>query len=194
MPILTPDALFFFDGQPGALALYEELARQLLSEYPSTQIQVKKTQIGQIIFEERKEKNPCALCAKMRRGALNNLCVELGCNKVALGHHREDALETLMLSLLHEGRLHTFAPVTRLDKTGLTVLRPLIYAPEWAMAKMARELRLPVVSSPCPANGNTERAEMKALLDSLSRKYPGARERMLAALKNTEQYGLWDKI
>ena len=150
-----------------------------------------KTQIGRIVFEERREKNPCALCAKMRRGALNDLCRELGVTKLALGHHRDDALETLLMSLLYEGRLHTFQPVTRFDRTPVVQIRPLIYAPEKVIVHYARRLDLPVVASPCPANGRTKREDMKDLLDLICRRVPNARELMLSALRNTEQYGLW---
>ena len=154
---------------------------------------VKKTQIGRVVFEERKEKNPCALCAKMRRGALNDLCRELGYNKVALGHHRDDALETLLLSLFYEGRLHTFRPVTHLSRSGLTQIRPLVYLPEKHIIHVSRQLNLPVVPSPCPANGNTKREEMKRLLDHICKTIPNARELMLSALQNQDQYGLWNR-
>ena len=152
---------------------------------------VRETQIGRIVFEERREKNPCALCAKMRRGALNDLCRELGVTKLALGHHRDDALETLLMSLLYEGRLHTFQPVTRFDRTPVVQIRPLFYAPEKVIVHYARRLDLPVVASPCPANGRTKREDMKDLLDLICRRVPNARELMLSALRNTEQYGLW---
>lgn len=154
---------------------------------------VKETDIGRIIFEERKEHNPCSLCAKMRRGALNDLAVQNGCNKLALGHHRDDALETMVLCLLHEGRIHTFHPKTYLSRTGLTVIRPLVYLPEKHVIHMQKQLQLPVVKSPCPANGRTEREEAKRLLDSLCKQYPDAREKMLSALRNEAQYGLWYK-
>ena len=152
---------------------------------------VRETEIGRIVFEERHEKNPCALCSKMRRGALNDLCNERGLNKLALGHHRDDALETLLMSLLYEGRLHTFQPVTRFDRTPVVQIRPLIYAPEKVIVHYARRLDLPVVASPCPANGRTKREDMKDLLDLICRRVPNARELMLSALRNTEQYGLW---
>lgn len=154
---------------------------------------VRETQIGRVVFEERKEKNPCSLCAKMRRGALNELCVERGVNKLALGHHRDDALETLLLSLIYEGRIHTFQPVTYLSRTGITQIRPLLYVPEKQIIHYARTLNLPVVPSPCPANGYTKRQDMKELLDALCRRFPNAREQMLAALRNPAQYGLWDQ-
>ena len=153
---------------------------------------VEKTQIGRIVFEERKEPNPCALCAKMRRGALAAACGRLGYGKLALGHHRDDALETLVMSALFEGRIHTFHPITRLDRAGIVQIRPLVYAPEKQMIAAARRLKLPVVKSPCPVNGETRRAEVKGLLDALCRRYPDARERLLGALKNEEQYSLWE--
>lgn len=153
----------------------------------------RETEIAKVIFEERKEPNPCSLCAKMRRGALTDLCRELGCNKLALGHHRDDALETLLMSLLYEGRLHTFHPVTYLSRSDITQIRPLCYVPEAHIRSLAEKLRLPIVKSPCPANGYTARQDMKELLDDISRKYPHAREYMLSALQNDAQYGLWNK-
>lgn len=168
----------------GVKALCEKL------EIPYT---IRETDIGHILFDVRKEKNPCALCAKMRRGILNDLAKEHGCNKLALAHHRDDALETLMMSLLFEGRIHTFHPVTYLSRTDLTVIRPMIYLPEKHVIRMAKALSLPVVKSPCPANGNTRRQEMKELLLALSKKYPNAPELMLSALQNEAQYGLWNK-
>jgi len=153
---------------------------------------VRETEIGKVIFEERKEKNPCSLCAKMRRGALNELCVERGINKLALGHHRDDAEETLLLSLFYEGRLHTFQPVTYLSRTGITQIRPMLYISEKNIIHQARVLNLPVVKSPCPADGYTKRQDMKELLDYICRKIPNARDQMLSALRNKEQYGLWD--
>ncbi len=153
---------------------------------------VRHTRIGKVVFEERKEKNPCALCATMRRGALNEMALSLGCNCVALGHHRDDAIETMLLSLFYEGRIHTFSPVTNLTKTGLRLIRPLLYAPEKEIRALARKLQLPVVPSPCPANGRTKRQSMKDLLDLLQTHVPDVREKMLSALRNTAQYGLWD--
>jgi len=153
---------------------------------------VKMTQISQVIFDERKEANPCALCAKMRRGALIDLCKELGANKLALGHHRDDAIETLMLSLLYEGRLHTFHPRTFLSRSGVTQIRPMVYCPEKHIIHVVKQLKLPVISSPCPANGYTKREEMKQILDDICKKIPNARELMLSALQNKAQYGLWD--
>lgn len=153
---------------------------------------VKETEIGKIIFDYRREKNPCALCAKMRRAVLANTCVEKGYNKLALGHHREDAIETLLMSLFYEGRFHTFHPKTTMSRTGITVIRPLVYLPESHVKHMEHTLALPVVKSPCPANGETRRAEMKELMRRLRRIYPDANERFLHALQQ-DRYDLWQK-
>ena len=153
---------------------------------------VRETDIGKIIFDYRKEKNPCALCSKMRRAVLANTCVELGCNKLALGHHREDAIETLLMSLFFEGRFHTFHPCTAMSRTGITVIRPLVYLPESHVKHMTKVLSLPLVESPCPANGNTRRAEMKDLLRRLRHLYPDINDRFLHALQQ-DHYDLWQK-
>ena len=154
---------------------------------------VRETQIGKVIFEERREKNPCSLCAKMRRGALVDLCLETGANKLALGHHRDDAIETLFLSMLYEGRIHTFHPVTHLTRKNITQIRPLVYLPEKHVIHMVKALSLPVVPSPCPANGRTKRDDVRDLLNEICRRKPGARELLLSALQNEAQYGLWEK-
>ncbi len=153
---------------------------------------VRETEIGKIIFDYRQEKNPCALCSKMRRAVLASTCLETGCNKLALGHHREDAVETLLMSLFYEGRFKTFHPVSKMSRTGITVIRPLIYLPEHHVNHMRKVLSLPVVSSPCPADGNTARAEMKDLLRRLRMIYPDATERFLHALQQ-DHYDLWQK-
>ena len=151
-----------------------------------------ETQIGEIVFEYRKEKNPCALCAKMRRAVLSNTCNEIGCNKLALGHHREDAVNTLLMSMFYEGRFHTFHPKTLLSRTGITVIRPLVYLPEKHVIHMAKVLSLPVVTSPCPVDGKTARAEMDDLMRELKKKFPDAPDRLLHALQH-EPYELWQK-
>ena len=129
----------------------------------------------------------------MRRGALSDLCRELGANKVALGHHRDDAIETLLLSMFYEGRMHTFHPVTYLSRSNLTQIRPMVYLSEKHVIHMVKELELPVVPSPCPANGYTKREEMKELLRYLCKRIPNAKEQLLSALQNEAQYGLWNK-
>lgn len=122
---------------------------------------VVKTNIKEVVFDIRQEKNPCSLCSKLRSGALNSEAVKKGCNKVALGHHYEDAIETFFLSLFYEGRVNCFSPVSYLDRTGVTLIRPLIYTPESVIRGAAKRLMLPVCKNPCPADGNTKRQEIK---------------------------------
>ena len=174
--------------EPFDVAPIAALCRQL--DVPYT---VLETQIAQVIFDIRKESNPCALCAKMRRGALNDAAVAAGCSKVALGHHRDDAIETLLMSLIFEGRLHTFHPNTYLSRKGVTVIRPMVYIPEKHVANLVRKLDLPVIKNPCPADGHSKREEIKALISTLSQTYPHLKDYMLAALQNSAQYGLWDQ-
>ena len=154
---------------------------------------VEKTQIGQVVFSERQEKNPCALCAKMRRGALIGVCERRGVTALALGHHRDDAIETLMLSVLREGRLATLRPALEFDRTNVRQIRPLIYAPEKDIKHVVRTLNLPVIPSPCPVDGGTDRADMAELMRLVSEKYPNAREMILRALMNGKGYELWNR-
>lgn len=153
---------------------------------------VKHTLIGKIIFENRKEKNPCSLCARMRRGALHDIALELGCKKVALGHSLDDAIETFFLSLFYEGRFNTFSPVTYLDRKGITLIRPLIYAPEPDIIGATKHHALPVIQSPCPAAGHTQRQEMKKMVRSLATTFPNIRTQFLTALKSKHNRNLWD--
>ncbi len=144
------------------------------------------TQIYKIIFEVRKESNPCSLCAKMRRGALHTAAKELGCNKVALGHHFDDVVETFMLNLFHEGRIGCFQPVTYLSRIDLHLIRPLIYMPEKDIKYFASRVELPIIESPCPADKNTERENMKQLLHQLERNNKGLRYRIFGAILRGE--------
>ena len=141
------------------------------------------TEIAYIVFEQRRESNPCALCAKMRKGALNNAIRAAGCNKVAYAHHKDDVVETMLLSLIFEGRFHTFAPVTWLDRTQLTVIRPLLYMNEADIIGFVNKNHVPVVKSPCPADGNTKREYVKNLLRELNRETPGVKDRMFTAIR-----------
>ena len=147
---------------------------------------VEKTEISKIIFDVRKEKNPCSLCAKMRRGVLYDTAKRLGCNKVALGHHFDDAVETFMLNLFFEGRLGCFSPVSYLSRTDLHMIRPMVYLPEKEIKYFSNKRGLPVSKSPCPADGNTEREEMKQLLASLERNNKGLRYRIFGAMQRGE--------
>lgn len=144
---------------------------------------ISPTQISRIIFDVRKEKNPCSLCAKMRRGALHDECKRQGCNKLALGHHFDDVVETFMLNLFYEGRLGSFSPVTYLSRKDLTMIRPLIYAQEKDVRYFVNRHPLPIIESPCPADKATERENMKQLLASIERGNKGLRHRIFGALQ-----------
>lgn len=161
------------------------------AEKVNVPIHIEHTDLYEILFEIRKEKHPCALCAKMRRAMLCERTKQLGCNKLALGHNREDVLETLLMSLLFEGRLHTFHPRTYMSRMDLSVIRPMVYVPEKHVIHMQRKLEMPILHNPCPANGYTKRQEMKELIAELAKRYPTIEESMLGALRNHKQYHLW---
>ena len=141
------------------------------------------TQMYHVIFETRQEKNPCALCAKMRRGSLHTALREAGIHKVALGHHYDDAVETFFLSLFYEGRLSCFHPVTYLDRMDITQIRPLLYVSEAMVREAAQRLQLPVVHNPCPADGATKRQAVKDLIAGLQGQYPKLKEYTFAAMQ-----------
>ncbi len=141
------------------------------------------TEIARIVFEERKEPNPCSLCAMLRRGALNNACGELGCTKLALGHHKDDVVETFMMNLLHEGRIGCFEPVTAYENIGLTVIRPLCYTEERMVKQLVSAADIPVVQSLCPEDGHTERQVMHDFLMSFERDHRGSYRRIFGALE-----------
>lgn len=145
---------------------------------------IEKTQIYDIIFNHRKESNPCSLCARMRKGALNNKITELGCNKAAYAHHKDDVVETLMMSLIYEGRISSFLPVTSLDKSKITVIRPLIYCTEGEVASFSRDNKLPVVKAKCPADGYTKRQYAKELIYKLNKENPNCKDRIFSAIEN----------
>ena len=142
-----------------------------------------KTDIKQIVFDLRQESNPCSLCARMRRGALNNVLRDRGLNKLALGHHFDDAVETFLMSLLFEGQLSCFQPVTCLDRSGITQIRPLIYAGEQKISNLARQLQLPVVDNPCPQDKTSKRYEIKTLLKGMSAAYPDMKSKIFGAMQ-----------
>ena len=158
----------------GIEALCEEL------EVPYT---VVKTEIGPIIFDYRKEKNPCSMCAKMRRGALNQALLDRGCSKLALGHHYDDAVETFLMSLIYEGRISCFQPVTHLDRTGITQIRPMLYIHEKTVDAFARRMELPVLENRCPVDKHTKREEVKELIFNLVKEYPDLKERIFGAMQ-----------
>ena len=157
----------------------KDLCKELEVEYT-----IVETDIAKVIFEDRQEDNPCSLCSKMRKGALNQAVKGLDCNKIAYAHHKDDVVETMLMSLIFEGRFHTFAPVTYLDRTELTVIRPLIYMNEADVIGFVHKYNVPVVKSPCPADGYTKREYVKNLLKQLNLENPGVKERMFTDVKN----------
>ncbi len=163
-------------GWPVNLQPLQDLAEQL-----KLTLQVEETRIARIVFETRKEKNPCALCANMRRGALHQAALKLKCNKVALGHHLDDAINTFLLNLIYTGKMDTFKPVTYLDRTDLYMIRPMITLPEAILVSLVRRENLPLLKNPCPVSGKTKRSEMETLLEQLSTQYPDLREKWRAA-------------
>ena len=144
---------------------------------------LRETQIARLIFDERREKNPCALCSKMRRGALNDLAAELGVKKLALAHHFDDAVETFLLSLVYEGRIGCFQPVTYMSRSGVTQIRPMLYVGEGRVQSLVERHKLPVVENPCPMNGKSKREEVKALVKKLSADYPDLKSKVFGAMQ-----------
>ncbi len=155
----------------------EEYCRKLSVRYT-----VVDTSIGEIIFDRRKEENPCSLCAKMRKGALNNAAEELGCNKVALGHNKDDVIETFIMSLIYEGRISCFSPVSFLERKKLYSIRPLIYVSEYETRSFVKSLGIEPIKNPCPADGNTKRQEIKELIKNLSKTYPNLNGNIFGAV------------
>ena len=155
----------------------EKLCRELEIPY-----RIVDSDIYEILFHVRKESNPCSLCAKMRKGALNTKAKELGCNKIAYAHHKDDVIETMLLSLLYEGRFHTFSPNTYLDRMDLSVIRPMIYVSEAEVIGFQRKYQLPVCKNPCPVDGHTKREYAKQLIKQLEKENPGAKDRMFHAI------------
>ena len=156
----------------------EEFCRKLEVPYI-----IVKTQIGPIIFDHRKEKNPCSMCSKMRRGALNQAILDRGIRKLALGHHYDDAVETFVMSLIYEGRISCFQPVTDLDRMGVTQIRPMLYIHERTVDNFASRMQMPVVENRCPVDKSTKREEIKQLVYDLSKTYPDLKERIFGAMQ-----------
>lgn len=162
------------------LSQIELLCKELNVEY-----HIEKTDIARIVFDERKESNPCSLCAKMRKGALNEAIKGMGCNKVAYAHHKDDVVETMLLSLFYEGRFHCFSPVTFLDKSQITVIRPLIYMHEADVKSFVRRYGIPVVKSPCPVDKKTKREYVHQVVGMLNKDIPGIKNRMFTAISDS---------
>lgn len=167
----------------------QELCQKLEVPY-----HVVKSDIYHILFDVRKESNPCSLCAKMRKGALNDAIKKLGCNKVAYAHHKDDIIETMLLSLIFEGRFYSFSPKTYLDRMDLTVIRPLMFVDELEICGFRNKYQLPVVKSKCPVDGYTKRQYAKELLKQLNMENPGTRERMFHAILNGNLRGWPERV
>ena len=152
---------------------------------------VRETELRKVIFEDRQEKNPCALCSKMRRGVLHDVMAELGLKKIALGHHYDDAVETFLLSLFYEGRISCFMPVTYMSRAGVTQIRPMLYVSENTVKSLAERYELPVVKNPCPMDEESRRHEIKALVAELSQRYPDLRSKVFGAMQRLPLEG-WE--
>ena len=156
----------------------EQLCKDLQVEY-----HIVSTKIGEMVTSEQLEGSACSLCARLRKGALNDAAKELGCNKVAYGHHMDDVIETMMLALIYEGRFCSFWPVTHLDKSQLTVIRPMIYVPEAEVKGFENKMQLPITKNPCPIDGSTKREYIKSLIKQLNTENPGVKKRLFHAIK-----------
>ena len=152
---------------------------------------VEQTDINQVVFNERKEKNPCSLCAKMRRGALNSVALKYGCNKIALGHHLQDVVETFLLSLLYEGRLSTMKPKSYMSNSKITLIRPLFLTHEKTIKSVSKDF--PVKKSICPADTNSKRQDVEVLIEYVNSIIPDSKKRIESAIISTESYNLLDK-
>ena len=167
-----------FGGKKGDYSSISDFCKEHSIEY-----HVVETQIGEIVFDVRNEPNPCSLCARMRRGALHNETKNLGCNKIALGHNYDDAVETFIMNLFTEGRIGCFAPTNYLSRKEITLIRPLVFAPEKAIRSAANRNQLPIVKSVCPADGHTNRQKTKDFLDSMERSDKGFKDRIFGAMR-----------
>lgn len=155
------------------------------------ELHIVPTMIGEIVFKYRNEKNPCSLCSKLRGGALYDRAKQLGCTAVALGHHADDAAETLLLNMIFTGRLGAFRPTTYLDRRGIKLIRPLVYLEERTIESIARAEGIPVLHNPCPANGHTNRERVKHIIDDIERIFPHVRRNIITSLSNVDMAGLW---
>ena len=176
-----------FKNNPADFSPIRKLCEELSVPYI-----VEKTDIGEIVFDARKETNPCSLCSKMRKGALYDIAVKNGCNKVAIGHHADDLIDTFILSLLYEGRLSTFAPKSYLSRANLVMIRPMIMLEEADVINFSKDL--PVVKSCCPANDNTKREYAKQVISHIGEEVKNVREMIFTALTHPERYNLFDKF
>lgn len=165
-----------------------ELCKKL--DVPFYEIQ---TDIAKIVFDIRKEKNPCSLCAKLRRGALSDAAMKLGCTKVALGHHKDDAVETFVMAMFYEGRVNCFSPKSYMEKYNLSIIRPMVYIDEYMIKKTVKDNGYPIIKNPCIADGHTKRQEVKELIKNLQGTFPNLKEKLFSSLNNSQQLFIGDK-
>lgn len=165
-----------------------------LCEELSVPYYIIKTEIADVLFKIREESNPCALCAKMRKGALNDKAKEIGANKIAYAHHKDDLIETAFMAMIYEGRFYTFSPSTYLDRTGLTVIRPFIFVDEADIIGFARQAKLPVCKNPCPMDGVTKREYTKNLIKQIYHENPGSDKRLFRAVIDANLPGWPERI
>lgn len=170
-----------FDGIDTDFSKIEKLCKDIGVPYI-----IRKTNLGQVIFEDRKEKNPCSLCAKMRRGILHNICVEEGFNKIALGHHYDDAVQTFLMNLFYGGKIGCFSPKSYLSRKNITMIRPLIFCEEREIRNAAARMELPIVKSACPADGVTARKDTEVLITQLEKQFPDLKAKILGAMQRAE--------
>jgi tRNA(Ile)-lysidine synthase TilS/MesJ len=182
-------AVFVETGLPMDLPVLEEFCRKIGVPFYTVE-----TEIAKIVFEEREGGSPCAICSHLRRGALHGKVLELGCNKVALGHHLDDVIETFFMSLIYTGQMRVFSPVTFLDRTGLTMIRPMVYHHSEDVVSFVEKEKLPCIKNPCPVNGHTRRETVKNLVAELVKQFPNFKARFLTSLQTFDQRNLWPEI
>ncbi|MGX7059965.1 tRNA lysidine(34) synthetase [Vagococcus humatus] len=187
---------FSFEIVPICLDMGMDMDITPLQEFVSElgyELEVVPTQIAPIVFDVRQERSPCSLCAKLRRGILHNRAKELGCQKVALGHHVDDAIETYFMNFLLHGQLASFEPISYLSKMDLSIIRPLIYIEEMEIKRLVKREELPVIFNPCPADKKTKREEMKQLVTQLSENYPDIRKKFIRGMEQGTENDFWAK-
>ncbi len=180
------EAVFIKTGWPMDVLVLEEFCR-----YINVPFHIVETEIARIVFEERDGGSPCAICSHLRRGAMHTKALELGCNKVALGHHLDDVIETFFLSMIYTGQMKVFSPSTFLDRTGLTMVRPLVYLKAEEIKSFMESEKLPFIANPCPVNGHTQRDIVKEFMLDLVQRFPDFKARFLNSILTFDRNNLW---
>lgn len=195
LTLLQKQVPFHFDIVPVTLTLgFEGMDLSPLQQFVESlghELHIKETNISQIVFDIRQEKNPCSLCANLRRGILYDYAKSLGCNKVAYGHHLDDGIETFFMNLLFGGKLGVFKPVSYMDRLDITLIRPLLAIEEKTIIQFVNAKQIPIIHNPCPADKHTKREEMKKLVEDLSEKYPNVRQNFFNAVTNVQEDNFW---